>query len=285
MIDHVDDLLAMRSRLMSIAYRMLGSVTEAEDVVQDAYLKLQSADDVRSPEGFLVRVTTRLCIDRLRSARRREKYIGPWLPEPVETLAQPERPELSESLSLAFLLLLERLSPSERAAFLLRTVFDYDYAAIASMLDRNEASVRKLVSRARERVEREQPRYRSSPEQASQLAERFLEACRSGDVRLIEQLLSEEIEVHSDGGGKVSAARVVVHGRSRAARFMAGVFKKRLRYCEFRRTLVNGKPGYEFALDGDSLHVASVEGSDHVEKVLMMLNPDKLTRWTTCSIE
>ncbi|MCG6154825.1 RNA polymerase sigma factor SigJ [Rubinisphaera margarita] len=285
MIDQAASLMAMQSRLMSIAYRMLGSVVEAEDVVQDAYLKLQSTDGVRSPEGFLVRVTTRLCIDRLRSARRREKYIGPWVPEPIETLPQPDRPELSESLSLAFLLLLERLSPDERAAFLLRTVFDYDYAAIAAMLERNEASVRKLVSRARERLQLEQRRYHPSREEASELAERFLKACRSGDVGLIEQLLSDDAEVHSDGGGKVSAARVVVSGRHRAARFMAGVFKKRLRYCDFRRTLVNGQPGYEFVFEGDSLHVASVEGSDRIEKVLMVLNPEKLTRWTTCSVD
>src|SRR4051812_42619576 len=145
-------LLGLRPRMMSVAYRMLGSVTDAEDAVQDAFVRLQTAEGVTSPEGFLIRTTTRLCIDRLRADRRRKEYVGPWVPEPVDTKAGARDAALAESLAQAFLLMLERLSPAERAAFLLRTVFDYEYAEVAEVVGKSEAHVRQIVSRARHRL-------------------------------------------------------------------------------------------------------------------------------------
>jgi len=199
---------------MSVAYRMLGSVTDAEDAVQEAFLGLQIAEEVTSPEGFLVRTTTRRCIDRLRSDRRRKEYIGPWVPEPVDTKARGSNSELAESLTQAFLLLLERLSPDERAAFLLRQVFDYDYAEIAEVVGKSEPNVRQIVSRAKSRLEHDKPRFRPAPHAADGLAAQFVAACRAGDVDQIERLFTEDAEVHSDGGGKASAARTVIRGRN-----------------------------------------------------------------------
>src|SRR5688572_26804795 len=164
-------LLGLQPRMMSVAYRMLGSVTDAEDAVQDAFVRLQTAEGVTSPEGFLIRTTTRLCIDRLRADRRRKEYVGPWVPEPVDTRAGAQNATLAESLTQAFLLMLERLSPDERAAFLLRTVFDYEYAEIADVLGKSEVHVRQIVSRARHRLERDAPRFRPGPHEADGLAE------------------------------------------------------------------------------------------------------------------
>src|SRR5262249_49054177 len=169
-----DDVIALRPRMMSVAYRMLGSVADAEDAVQDAFVRYQMAGGVSSPEGFLIRTTTRLCIDRLRE-RRRGEYVGPWVPEPVETSGRESPP--AESLSQAFLLLLERLTPDERAAFLLRTVFDYEYAAIGEVVGRPEATVRQIVSRARRRLGLEgERRFHATGTDAAALAERFVAA-------------------------------------------------------------------------------------------------------------
>src|SRR5262249_2756769 len=162
---------------------------------------------------------------------RRKKYVGPWVPEPVDTRAGPPNAALAESLTQAFLLMLERLAPDERAAFLLRTVFDYEYAEIACVVGKSEVHVRQIVSRARHRLERDAPRCRPGPHEAGRLAERFVAACRAGDVRSIEGMFTENVEVHSDGGGKASEARVVITGRQRAARFLAGVFSKKRRDC------------------------------------------------------
>src|SRR6516162_3224462 len=171
-----DDVNTLRPRMMSVAYRMLGSVADAEDAVQDAFVRYQAAGGVSSPEGFLIRTTTRLCIDRLRARRRRE-YVGPWVPEPVETKGPERDPALAESLSQAFLLVLERLTPDERAAFLLRTVFDYEYAVIGELVGRPEATVRQLVSRARRRLGLAgEPRFRATAAEADGLVERFVAA-------------------------------------------------------------------------------------------------------------
>src|SRR3954471_9600219 len=218
-------LLGLRPRMMSVAYRMLGSVVDAEDAVQDAFVRLQAAEDVTSPEGFLIRTTTRLCIDRLRADRRRQGYFGPWGAEPVETRTAGKSAALAESLTQAFLLMLERLSPDERAAYLLRTVFEYEYAEIGEVLGKGEAAVRQLVSRARGRLGLDgDRRFMAAPARADGLAEPFVAACGAGAVRAVEALLAEDAEVRSDGGGKVSAARVVIRGRDRAARFLTGVF-------------------------------------------------------------
>lgn len=278
MIIDTTSVATLRSRMMSVAYRMLGSVTDAEDVVQDAFLKLHLADDVQSPAGFMVRVTTRLCIDRLRATRRHE-YVGPWVPEPLETKSGDRNMALAESLTQAFLLMLERLSPEERAAYLLRTVFDYDYAAIAEILDKTDVHVRQIVTRARQRLSRDETRFSSSPHHASELAQRFVEACQQGDLKLVEEMLSEEIAVHSDGGGVVSAARVVIRGRSRAARFLVGVIRKRVRECEVNLTSVNGVPGIVFSLNGKPMHVAAFSIDGDVREIFIVVNPEKLERW------
>jgi RNA polymerase sigma-70 factor (ECF subfamily) len=271
--------------MMSVAYRMLGSVADAEDVVQDAFVRFQTAGGVASPEGFLIRTTTRLCIDNLRVDRRRQEYIGPWVPEPVKTNSDQQNIALAESLTQAFLLLLERLSPEERAAFLLRTVFDYEYAEIADVLDKSEVAVRQMVSRARQRLGNDQARFRAAPHQADGLAERFVAACRAGDVSLIEQMLTEEVEVHSDGGGKVSASRVIIRGRDRVARYLAGVFHKRRRDCDMQAVTVNGKPGVVFRSGETVVHVASLHIEDGLKAVYMTLNPDKLARWSQTQFE
>ena len=278
-------LLGLRPRMMSVAYRMLGSVLDAEDAVQDAFVRLQTAGAVDSPEGFLIRTTTRLCIDRLRADRRRQEYIGPWLPEPVDTRSGAPNAALSESLKQAFLLMLERLTPDERAAFLLRSVFDYEYAEIADVLDKSEVHARQIVSRAREHLRHDEPRFHPAPHEADGLAERFISACRAGDVRLIEQMLTEDAEVHTDGGGKTTAARVVIQGRSRSARFLAGVFRKPLWRCPLHPTTVNGAPGLVSTVDGVVMRVLSLRIEDGVRAVYITLNPDKLTRWSDASVE
>jgi RNA polymerase sigma-70 factor (ECF subfamily) len=271
--------------MMSIAYRMLGSVSDAEDVVQDAFVRLQTAEEVTSLAGFLIRTTTRLCIDKLRTDRRRKEYIGPWVPEPVQTRSDTQENALAESLTQAFLLMLERLSPDERAAFLLRTVFDYEYAEIAGVVGKSEVHVRQIVSRAKQRLERDQSRFRPAPREASELAERFVTACRTGDVKRIEAMFTADVEVHSDGGGVVSAARVVIRGPERAARFMAGVFSKKRVDCEMRATTVNGEPGVVFTSGGAVIHVVTLHITGGVQAVYMTNNPDKLSRWSVVEVE
>jgi len=277
-------LLGLRPRMMSMAYRMLGSVTDAEDIVQDAFVRFQTSGEVTSPEGFLIRVTTRLCIDRLRADRRRG-YVGPWVPEPVDTKSRQHDTTLAESLTQAFLLMLERLSPDERAAFLLRTVFDYEYAEIAEIVGKSEVHVRQIVSRAKQRLGRDESRFATAPGEAAALAERFVTACRAGDVKQIETLFAADVEVHSDGGGKVAAARVVIRGRERAARFLAGVFHKRRRDCAMHFTTVNGEPGVVFTYGGRVIQVVALCISEGVHAVYMTLNPDKLARWAVAEVE
>src|SRR5262245_43564 len=278
-------LLGLRPRMMSVAYRMLGSVTDAEDAVQDAFVRLQTAADVTSPEGFLIRTTTRLCIDRLRADRRRKEYVGPWVPEPVETKSGMHDVALTESLTQAFLLMLERLSPDERAAFLLRTVFDYEYTEIAEVVGKSEVHVRQIVSRAKQRLERDESRFWPALHEASGLAERFVAACRAGDVKAVEELFTEDIEVYSDGGGKVAAAGVVVHGRERAARFLAGLFGKKYRDYEMHATTVNGEPGVVFTSGGAVIQVVALHIEGGVRAVYMTNNPDKLARWSVAEVE
>jgi len=281
----IDDMNALRRRMMSVAYRMLGSVVDAEDAVQDAFVRYQTAGGISSPEGFLVRTTTRLCIDRLRARHRRE-YIGPWLPEPVDTHGVNEDSTLSASLPQAFLLLLEQLTPDERAAFLLRTVFDYDYAQISEVVDQPEATVRQIVRRARHRLGLDaKRRFPTSTAHADALAERFIAACRAGDVKTVEGMLAEDAELHSDGGGRVSAARAVIRGRERVARFLAGVFSRKRRNCEMHPTTVNGEPGVVFVSGRTVVQVTSLAITTDVRTVYIIVNPDKLGRWSTSEIE
>jgi RNA polymerase sigma-70 factor (ECF subfamily) len=193
---------------------------------------------------------------------------------------------LADSLTQAFLLLLERLTPAERAAFLLRTVFDYDYAELGQVLGKPEATVRQLVSRARRRLDLDgESRFRAASGQADGLAERFVAACRGGDLKAIETMMTEDVSIHSDGGGKASAARRVIEGRERAARFLAGVFRKRLRTCTLQATEVNGEPGFVFVQDGKVIDVVSLSLGERVHAVYVTLNPDKLTRWSVAEID
>ncbi len=208
------------------------------------------------------------------------------MPEPVDTRGAVSDTALAESLTQAFLLLLERLSPDERAAFLLRTVFDYEYAEIGVVLEKSEATVRQLVSRSRRRLGLDGGRrFHASAARADGLAERFVAACRAGDVKAVEGMLAEDAEVLSDGGGRVSAARVVIRGRGRVARFLAGVFSKKRRGCEMHPTTVNGEPGVVFVSGGAVVQVTALSLVADVQTVYIIVNPDKLARWSAAEVE
>ena len=279
------DAEAMRPRLLALAYRMLGSVADAEDAVQDAYLRLQQAAEVDSPEAWLVKATTRLCIDRLRLVRRRKEYVGPWLPEPTTDDwdgAAIDRPELAESLSMAFLVLLETLSPAERAAYLLREVFDYEFEEIAALLDKTPVNVRQIAARARRRLGERERRFVPAKSEADDLATRFFDACRSGDIEAIESLLTPDVVSHSDGGGKARGARPggPIVGLRKIANLLAVVHRKRGKYCDVSMTTVNGQPGVVFSEAGKVIQIttfASEQG--RVTTLYTVLNPDKLRHW------
>jgi RNA polymerase sigma-70 factor (ECF subfamily) len=270
-----------RPVLRGLAYRMLGSVAEAEDAVQDCYLRWRRVDPatLSNERAWLLTATTRLCIDRLRAARaRRETYIGPWLPEPI--LAEPDDFEtagLASSLSTAMLLLLERLSPAERAAFLLREAFECDYAEIAEALDRNEAACRQLVRRARARLQAPERRFQPDPEAHRRLLESFGAAVASGDVAGLKAMLAEQVQLHSDGGGRVLAARNVIHGPDHVARFLVGIWRKQHVPLTVEMRGVNGGPGLIASLDGRVVGVLALDVADGlIRAVHFVNNPDKL---------
>ena len=270
-----------RSLLFSIAYRMLGIVAEAEDVVQEAYLRWREVPEgeVRSPKSYLSAVVTRLSIDRLRSARR-EEYIGPWLPEPLisdraEELAAHD--ELDESLSMAFLVLLESLNPVERAVFLLREVFDYDYEEISSIVRKSEANCRQIARRARQSVAARRPRFERSLEKEKMLTERFVEACMSGDMEGLLELLSEDVTLWSDGGGKVAAAPYPIHGPEKVARFLVGVLRTVPPGFFAHPARVNGGPGAIGYVDDHPTGVVALDVAEgRIRRVRIVVNPDKL---------
>lgn len=273
-----------RRYLTGVAYRMLGSVTEAEDVVQDAYLRWHNADhlSVTDVRAYLTTVASRLCLDRLRSAHRyRETYVGPWLPEPLlEAPDTPEDPEaLASDVSFALMLALERLSPLERAAFLLHDVFGLDFGQIAVSLDRSEANCRQLASRARKRVQAERPRYRVTAGEHSQLTDRFFDAARSGDVSTLKALLSENATLHTDGGGKRIAAQRVITGADKVGRFFEGLAHKSTPSTPrwVSRVLVNGLPGW-LTIEQDGLpQVMTLDVAEgRVQALYIVRNPDKL---------
>lgn len=273
---------AHRSRLFGVAYRMLGSRVDAEDVLQDAYLRWHRADTttVETPEAWLVTVVTRLCLDRLRASKQeRALYVGPWLPEPIvsRTMDSAETQlEFANEVSVAFLAVLERLGAQERAAFLLHDVFDYDYADIARMLDKTEAACRQIVHRARERVRSGRPRY-SVPEQNRQLLlERFLQAATSGDREAVAALLSEDVSFISDGGGKVTAALKILNGPERIGRLYYCIARRNPK-MSFRLIRVNGELGAVHLVDGKLHSVLSFETSgERILGIYVMRNPDKL---------
>jgi RNA polymerase sigma-70 factor, ECF subfamily len=270
-----------RPLLFSIAYRMLGSVMDAEDVVQEAYLRWQRTPqaEVRSPRAYLSAVVTRLSIDRLRSARvRREEYLGPWLPEPLPTESAPDRVAIDESLSMAFLVLLESLNPTERAVFLLREVFDYDYDEISRLVGKSEENCRQIARRARQSVAARRPRFESSPEQEERLMGSFLEACFGGDMEGLLALLSEDATLWSDGGGKTRAALNPIHGADKVARFFSGILRNAPPGLAVRRASINGRPGLVgYFEDGRPQSVATfdvAEGS--IRAIRLVVNPEKL---------
>lgn len=240
------DFEASRKRLLRLSYRMLGSVSEAEDVVQDAWpLWEREEGEVASPAAYLTTVVTRLCIDRLRSARaRRETYVGPWLPEPLLTSVDADE-TIADDLTVTLMLAMERLSPLERAAFLLHDVFEVPLAEVAKALGREPAAVRQLAVRARKNVQADRPRFRIEPAAADSLARAFFVATRDGDTATLSTLLAQDVEIYSDGGGKVLALRNVVRGIDRALRLFAGAERRRPAPPTLLRTaVIDGLPGY-----------------------------------------
>ncbi len=287
--DHHEDLLEeLRPVSFAIAYRMLGSVAEAEDVVQEALLRvhhaLEHGERLESPRAYAATVTTRLAIDELRSARsRRERYVGEWLPEPILTDGgdDPARQaEMADSLSLAMLVLLETLSPEQRAVLLLRDVFDYGYDEIAQIVGKSEDNVRQLASRARAHVEQRRPRFETSREQREELARRFFAAVQNGDLAGLETLLAHDVVLTGDGGGKVPALAHPLSGRGRVARALLAWVRlgARIPGASIRPVEVNGMPG-ALLLDGEGrlLAVWALEISGgQIAGVSSVINPDKL---------
>ncbi|HKJ72670.1 MAG TPA: RNA polymerase sigma factor SigJ [Alphaproteobacteria bacterium] len=274
-----------RPKLHGIAYRMLGSRADAEDVVQDAYLRWHGTDtaELRSPEAWLVTVVTRLSLDRLRAAKvERQAYAGQWIPEPlVEAHAPPadQAVEIAGDLSIAFLMVLERLAPEERAAFLLHDVFDISYAEIATMIGKRQDACRQAVHRARRRVRRDRPRFQVDREDHRRLLERFVEASRSGDREALLSLLAEDVSFTSDGGGKVPSVSKVLHGAVPVARFYQGIARRIGGRAHFHLAQVNGSPGILRYLDGDLDSVTSlVTDGRRIVEIYTIRNPDKLAR-------
>jgi len=279
-----------RRRLLGLAYRMLGSMVEAEDAVQDAYLRWHATDRaaVEQPQAFLGRTVTRLCLDQLKSARmQREEYIGPWLPEPLledRALSAGSASEYADDLSVALLLTLERLSPLERAAFLMHDVFDLDYPEVARALRRSEEACRQLASRARGQVRRERPRFKPSAEEQQRLTLAFAAAIGRGDIEGLTALLAEDAVFCSDGGGKVPAARKPILGALRIARFLTGLVRKPLIAQRLLRgplalslVAVNGGPGMVLRMDGRVVQTYALDIRDgRIAAVYVTRNPDKL---------
>jgi RNA polymerase sigma-70 factor (ECF subfamily) len=279
-----DPLAPHRRRLLGLAYRMLGSRSDAEDVVQDAYLRFAGARDVQNAEAFLVTVVTRLCLDRLKSARaQRETYVGPWLPEPVfdaDGLSADAATELADDLSFALMLALDRLSPLERAAFLLHDVFDRPFSEVADMLDRSEAACRQLATRARRAVREERPIAPAPPDHHARLLAAFCQAAASGDVSTLATLLREDAIAITDGGGRKSAALNPIRGAQKIIRFLLGIAGKNAgRDIRMVPMTINGAAGALLYMDGEIDHTLSVAiDGETIAAIYLVRNPDKLRR-------
>jgi len=275
---------AHRRALTGLAYRMLGSRAEAEDVVQDAYLRWHAVNHaaIEDPRRYLGTVVTRLCLDRLKSARtRREDYVGQWLPEPVvdEVFDDAKAGDLAHDISVALMLVLERLSPLERASFLLHDVFGLDFPEVARALGRGEAACRQLAVRARTHIEAGRPRFPAAREQGSRLAAAFLAAVASGDTEALVRMLAKDAVLYSDGGGKRSAALNPIHGADRILRFFAGILRKNpaLTTIAARSAMVNGLPGFVMREDDGSIDTMAIEHHDgHIVAIYLTRNPEKL---------
>jgi RNA polymerase sigma-70 factor (ECF subfamily) len=276
-----------RNLLFAVAYRMLGTAADAEDAVQDAWLRWSAGDrsEVADPKAYLVRITTNVALDRLRSAQvRRETYVGPWLPEPMLTSPDvAEDAELSESVSMAMLVVLETLSPLERAVFILKEVFGYPFAEIARALDRSETSVRQLGTRARKHVEARRPRFEAGGAERRAATERFLDAVLGGDINRLMEVLAPDVALWSDGGGKVRAPRRAIFGADKVGRFLAGI--SGVAYegvaagdMRFERVEINGEPAVVVAGPAGpiSAFTVDIDPDGHVQTIHLVANPDKL---------
>lgn len=273
--------IAVRGRLFGIAYRMLGTRTEAEDIVQDVWLRWQRYDrsKVIEPAAFLATTTTRLCINALQSARaRRETYIGPWLPEPVDTSADPALgAERGEALELATLMLLERLTPTERAAYVLREAFDYPYVQIGQVLEIEDNNARQLVARARKHIAAERRAPVDSTEQ-KRLLEALVAAAQQGDLQRLERLLAEDVVSYTDGNGMRSASRVAVHGRQTVAKFLRAFAPNFWPGTSLSWIEANGNPSVLISRDGAVVGLLATSASaDGIEQLMWVLSPDKLS--------
>lgn len=270
-----------RELLVSVAYRILGQVTEAEDVAQDAWLRWMKADhnEVENPRGYLVTITTRLAIDRLRRASaRRETYVGPWLPEPLLTRGDvAAEVELADSVSTALLLVLETLSPLERAVFVLREAFDLPYSEIAEIIQRNEAAVRQLARRARDHVDARQPRFDSDPDTHRRLTERFIQASTSGDLQSLMSILAPDVTLIGDGGDRARAPRRPLEGADNVARFLVGIAGQAQPDLDVRVLNLSGLPGVVATSAGVPVATASFDVvGGRIQTVYLVANPDKL---------
>jgi RNA polymerase sigma-70 factor, ECF subfamily len=280
----VENFEAHRRALTGLAYRMLGSRAEAEDVVQDAYLRWHAADrsEIKEPRHYLGTVVTRLCLDRMKSARaRRELYVGQWLPEPVvdEAFDEETAGDLAHDISVALMLVLERLTPLERASFLLHDVFGLDFAEVARALGRREASCRQLAARARSHIEEGRPRFATSREDGHRLATAFQKAATSGDTAALQQILAEDVVLYSDGGGKRAAALKPIYGADKVMRFFAGILRKNEAFAsaQTRPAVVNGLAGFVVREDDGAIDTLAFAHRDgRITAIYATRNPDKL---------
>jgi RNA polymerase sigma-70 factor, ECF subfamily len=289
-IDRLEMFGRHRATLFSIAYRMLGSVADAEDILQDAYIRWQQARDtnIRSPQAFLVTIVSRLCITHLQSARvKREQYFGPWLPEPI--LTNPiDDPSVAftvdETLSVAFLMLLEQLTPVERAVFILHEVFEYDYSEIARIIELSKANCRQILHRARQHIKAGKTRFEASPKQQEKLVEKFLEATSKGDMQGLLSLFSKDIVLYTDGGGKASAVPNPIYGPANVARFLVRGRRKLVPSdVSSRIAQINGRPGILAYFQGRPYGVLSMHIFDGmINNIYIVRNPDKLARLPNC---
>ncbi len=282
-MDHAALFSQNRSYLFAVAYRMLGTVMDAEDILQEAFLRWRGVDiaSIESARAYLTTIVTRLSLDFLASARvRREEYVGPWLPAPLlldEETDVAASVELSESLSMAFLVLLESLSPVERAVFLLREVFGYDYPEVARIVEKSEENCRQIVRRAKERVAAGRPRFPADRAQGNRLLEHFVTACVEGDLAGLESVLAADITLWSDGGGKVNAARLPIYGADKVARFLLGILRKAPEAFAVRSAWINGAPGLIVYVDGRAQSVYTFDGAEEaIQAIRIVVNPDKL---------
>jgi RNA polymerase sigma-70 factor (ECF subfamily) len=275
-----------RRLLFAVAYDMLGSVADAEDVVQDAWLRWSAHErsDVTEPKAYLVKIVTRLAYDRLRAEKsRRETYVGPWLPEPMLTGGDvAEDVEQAEQVSMAMLVVLETLTPAERAVFVLREVFGFPYTEIATSLDRSEASVRQIAHRARSHVQARRPRFETDPAEQRRVTERFQAACFGGDLGALMELLAPDVVLVADGGGKAATARRPIEGADKVARLVLGLAEKFGLGLRFEFAQISGSPGM-IGWVGDQIEIAgTIEVADgRVTQVLIFRNPDKLAALLT----